>query len=152
MGELHLVVTIAGRRAAIPGAQVQSVVELERIVPVPQAPPHIAGLAALRSRALTVVDARAALGLNPALWETEGRAAVTMVDGHAYAILVDKVEDVTEITGEPTPAGASLGPAWDMVAQGLVETPVGPAVLVDIAQLVCGSSTCLASGVQHNAA
>lgn len=142
MGELYLLVRIGDRRAAIPGARVESVVEIDQIVPVPLAPPHVAGLAALRSRALTVIDARAALGLDPEQYATEGRAAVVEVDGHGYALLVDRVEDVAEAEGVPVRSDASIGPEWDRVAEGFVETAPGPAVLVDIAGLVAGHASC----------
>ena len=56
MNELLLVVTIAGERVALPAAAVESVVELDTLIPVPRAAPHVAGLSALRSRVLTVID------------------------------------------------------------------------------------------------
>lgn len=146
MSDLYLLVTIGGRRGAIPGAQVQSVVEIDQVVPVPQAPPHVAGLAALRSRALTVIDTRAAIGLDPAGFDTEGRAAVVEVDGHAYALLVDAVEDVAEAQAAAALSGGTLGAEWDRVAQGYLETATGPAVLVDIAQLVAGPALHFAAG------
>src|SRR5689334_18908704 len=61
--ELLLVVTIAGERVALPAAAVESVVELDTLIPVPRAAPHIAGLSALRSRVLTVVDCMRSLEL-----------------------------------------------------------------------------------------
>ena len=56
MNELLLVVTIAGERVALPAASVESVVELDTLIAVPRAAPHVAGLSALRSRVLTVID------------------------------------------------------------------------------------------------
>ena len=44
MKELLLVVTIAGERVALPAAAVESVVELDTLIPVPRAAPHVAGL------------------------------------------------------------------------------------------------------------
>ena len=138
MGELLLMTEIGGRRAAIPSAQVQSVVELDHIVPVPRAPDFVAGLTALRSRALTVVDARKALGIGAAAEDADCRAAVVEVEGHAYAILVDRVEDVVEAASEPDRPDATLGGDWNRVSLGMIETAIGPAVLVDIATLVAG--------------
>ena len=56
MNELLLIVSIAGSRVALPAVAVESVVELEALIPVPRAPEHLAGLSALRSRVLTVID------------------------------------------------------------------------------------------------
>ena len=54
MAELLLIVTLGGRRIAIDAAEVESVVEMEGLVPIPRGAPHIAGLTALRSRALEI--------------------------------------------------------------------------------------------------
>ena len=43
MNQLLLIVSIAGSRVALPAAAVESVVELEALIPVPRAPAHIAG-------------------------------------------------------------------------------------------------------------
>lgn len=138
MGELFLLATIAGRRAAIRSGEVQSVVEIDAIAPVPRAPDFIAGITALRSRALTVVDARRALGMAGTATDTDGRAVVCEIDGHPYALRVDRVDDVVEATFETPPPDASLGAAWDRIANALIETSIGPAVVVDVAALVAG--------------
>ena len=48
-----------------PPSKVEAVVELEGITPAPCAAPHVAGLSALRSRVLTVIDGLAALESRP---------------------------------------------------------------------------------------
>ena len=63
MNELLLIVSIAGSRVALPAAAVESVVELDALISVPRAPDHLAGLSALRSRVLTVIDCRRSLEL-----------------------------------------------------------------------------------------
>ena len=60
MNQLLLIVSVAGGRVAFPAAKVESVVELDALSPVPRAPAHVAGLSALRSRVLTVIDCVAA--------------------------------------------------------------------------------------------
>lgn len=139
MGELVLITQIAGRRVAIRSRDIQSVVELEAVVHVPMAPDFVLGLTALRSRALTVIDARAALGVTCDLATPDTRAAVVDVAGHSYALVVDRVCDVVEsIEAKEMPA-TTLGPEWDRVASAMVETPTGPALLIDVAALVEGN-------------
>ena len=65
MADLLLIVRIADRRVALQAADVEAVVELEGITDVPGTAAHIAGLAALRSRVLTVIDCRLSLGFPP---------------------------------------------------------------------------------------
>ena len=56
MNQLLLIVNIAGQMVALRADDVQSVIELDSLIAVPRAPAHIAGLSALRSRLLTVID------------------------------------------------------------------------------------------------
>jgi purine-binding chemotaxis protein CheW len=139
VNELLLVVTIAGERVAFPAAAVESVVELDTLIPVPRAPAHIAGLSALRSRVLTIVDCMRSLELGTTDCSDGIReAAVVELDGHHYALIVDLVEDVVEALSDPLPVRAAMGPGWERVSQGMVETETGPLLLVDVAALIAG--------------
>jgi purine-binding chemotaxis protein CheW len=132
-----LLVSIAGERAAVASEIIRSVVELESITPVPRAPEHISGLAALRSRAMTVVDCRRSLELP----ETEASALLAVVveiDEFLYALLVDEVEEVVPFDSEPSEIRADLLPGWARAALGMVETTAGPALVLDPAKLIEG--------------
>jgi purine-binding chemotaxis protein CheW len=140
VNELLLVVTIAGERVALPSSAVESVVELDTLIPVPRAAPHVAGLSALRSRVLTVIDCRRSLELGTSdCAEGIREAAVVELDGHHYALIVDLVEDVVEALSEPTPVRAAMGQGWERASQGMVETETGPLLLVDISALIAGT-------------
>ena len=142
MNALLLIVTIAGERVALPAEAVESVVELDTLIPVPRASPHVAGLSALRSRVLTVIDCRRSLELgSPAADETIREAAVVELDGHHYALMVDLVEDVVEALSDPAPVRAAMGRGWERVASGMVETEQGPMLLVDVSALVAGAES-----------
>jgi len=140
VNELLLVVFIAGERVALPAAAVESVVELDTLIPVPRAAPHVAGLSALRSRVLTVIDCVRSLELGSTVNAAQGiqEAAVVELDGHHYALIVDLVEDVVEAQSEPTPIRAAMGAGWERASVGMVETETGPLLLVDVAALIGG--------------
>lgn len=139
MNELLLIVTIAGQRVALPAAAVESVVELDTLIPVPRAAPHVAGLSALRSRVLTVIDCMRSLELGTSDTSDGIReAAVVELEGHHYALIVDIVEDVVEALGDPSPVRAAMGDGWERVSKGMVETEVGPLLLIDVEALVTG--------------
>jgi purine-binding chemotaxis protein CheW len=140
VSELLLVVTIGGERVGLRAASVESVVELEALIPVPRAAPHVAGLSALRSRVLTVIDCMRSLELG----ETDcsdgiREAAVVELDGHHYALIVDLVDDVVEAASDPTPVRGAMGPGWERVSEGMVETDAGPLLLIDVAALIAGN-------------
>jgi len=146
VNELLLVVTIGGERVALPAVAVESVVELDMLTPVPRAAPHIAGLSALRSRVLTVVDCMRSLDLG----ETDcsdgiREAAVVEMDGHHYALIVDLVEDVVEAWTEPQPIRAAMSDGWERASQGMVETETGPLLLVDVGALIAGAEVKVAA-------
>ena len=142
MNELLLIVTVGGSRVALPAAAVESVVELDTLIPVPRAPAHVAGLSALRSRVLTVIDCMQSLELG-ATDCTDGirEAAVVEVDGHHYALIVDVVEDVVEALSDPSAVRAAMGAGWERVSKGMVETEEGPLLLIDIEKLIAGTAT-----------
>jgi purine-binding chemotaxis protein CheW len=138
MSELLLIASLAGRRIAFPATAVEAVVELEGITPAPGAAQHVAGLSALRSRVLTVIDALAALELGRRNDEAARDAIVVPCDGHTYALIVDDVEDVVEADGQRSPIAAPVGIGWDRVAIGTVEAGGELFLLVDPYLLIAG--------------
>jgi purine-binding chemotaxis protein CheW len=136
MSALFLIVRLAGERVAIRAAQVESVVEIGEVIPVPGAAAHVAGLAALRSRVVTVIDC--AVSLRAGAPAPVRAAAVVTLDGHAYALLVDGVEDVVEASGEPRPLPGAVGGEWGRIARAAVEVQGDLLLLVDVAPLVAG--------------
>lgn len=142
IGELLVVARIAGRACAFGALDVKSVIEIGTVTPVPRAPAWIAGITALRSQALTVIDCRRALGLGAdraeAAWPTDHRAIVVAHGGHSYALLVDVIEDITMAASEAGQVPGGFGAEWSRIATGLVETMAGPALLVDLPALLAG--------------
>ena len=137
MNDLLVMVEVNGRSAAFRASDVRSVIEADQIFPVPRAPRHVVGLTAMRSQSLTVIDARIALG-DDAPDNPGERAVVVEVDGHCYALLVDRVDDVAEALSDPVPVAGGCGPHWDHVACGMVETSHGPSLTIDPKKLVDG--------------
>ena len=138
MAELLLIVRLGGERIALPAAEVESVVEIDALTPVPGAAGHVAGLAALRSRVLTVIDCLASLDPSRRLPADAREAVMAVVDGHPYALLVEAVEDVVEASGERQPAAASLAGGWRRIGRAMVEADGDLLLLVDIEALIAG--------------
>ena len=138
MSDLLVMTQIAGRRCALPAHDVSSVIEVGTVTPVPGTPDFIAGITALRSQALTVIDCRHALGFDAIAWPTDERAAVVSNGGHSYALVVDAIEDITTGVAEPEQVTGGFGPEWSRVATGMIETTLGPALLIDLEALIAG--------------
>ena len=138
MADLLLIVRLAGRRIALPASEVEGVVELEGITPAPRAAGHVAGLSALRSRVLTVIDGIASLEFGRARTDGLLEAIVIPSGGHHYALIVESVEDVVEASRAPLPIRSPVGAGWDRIAVGMVETDEDLLLLVDPHRLIAG--------------
>ena len=134
MTDLMLIAHVGAQTIAIDAKQVEGVIDVVSIVPVPFSAPHILGLAAIRSQVLTVIDCSCALGHRPST--AAGRALVMIVDGHRYALRVDAVDDVVAAEIGDITMLAPMAPAWARAAIGCVDLGDRFAVLVDPAQLI----------------
>jgi len=134
---LFLIAQIAGRTVAIESSQVESVVDIGAIVPVPRAERQVRGLAALRSRVVTVIDTHAALGLEAGPVEAT-RGVITIVEGHHYAVLVDALDDVAPFDLAPLSAGIVLDKGWRVIGRGLVERDGEPILAIALDALIPG--------------
>jgi purine-binding chemotaxis protein CheW len=131
MDTLYLIVEIAMQRVVLPADHVESVIEIDEITPVPLAARHVAGLAALRSRVLTIIDTLAALelGHHAPIPGVAAQAVTVACDGHLYGLLVDRVEDVVALDASVRRVRAPLPAGWARVSRGRIELG-GEAVLV----------------------
>lgn len=144
MDKLYLIATIAGQAVAIRAALVESVVDVGTVAPVPLAPPHVAGLAALRSRVLTVISCERSLGLESA-GRASSRVVVVSIDGHHYGLLVGSIEDARLIDEPPQPIRARLDAGWARVALGMLDYHGEALLLIDPERIVSGPDEALAA-------
>jgi purine-binding chemotaxis protein CheW len=145
MNNLYLLVTLAGSRVALPTATVESVIEIDGIEPVPLVAPHIAGLFALRSRVLTVIDSCASVGLGRFEWSGHAEAVIVNCEAHGYAILVENVDDVVEPSAPMTASRAVLNAQWARVALGTIEVDGEALLVVDPDALIAGNARSIAA-------
>jgi purine-binding chemotaxis protein CheW len=138
MESLVLICTIAGQRVALPANDVESVVEVDAITPVPLVARHVAGLFALRSRVLTIIDSIAALDLGVMEMRDAMQAVIVSRDGHPYGLLVDQVDDVVTSSIVPGLVRAALSDGWARAAKGVVERDGEALLLIDPAILIAG--------------
>ena len=120
MENLFLVVEFAGERVAIPSHEVESVVRVENIVSVPGASPVIAGLFALRSRVLTLIDTQYLVTQESRPVNKGDFCVVTEIDGHPYGLIVDRVEDVVTVSQEDLMHIGFANGKWRAVSKGMI--------------------------------
>jgi purine-binding chemotaxis protein CheW len=137
MSTLFLLASVGGHRIVFHAASIQSVVELEKLTPAPGTPPHIAGLAALRSRPMTVIDCALSLGLDEGCGASR-KAVVVEQGAYLYALSVDRVDDVISMEEEIEPVPSELAPGWQRVARGMIRHEGKMVLLADPAGFIDG--------------
>lgn len=140
MDQLYLLATLAGTRVAIAAQEVEAVVRLTDISPVPGMGAHVAGLSALRSRVLTVIDAAALVRGTATPQEDRGFAVIADVSGHSYGLMVDAVYDICQVPEGALPLRGQIDRAWAPYARGVVEQDGQPHLLVSLAGFIEGGA------------
>lgn len=135
MTDLFLIAHIAGRGVAIRTGEIDSVVDIGEVVEVPGAEAAVRGLAALRSRVVTVIDTGVSLGVG-AMPPDSTRAVITRVEGHYYAVLVDSLEDVATFDQQPLSSGLALDRGWRTAGTGIIDRNGEPLLIIDLAAVL----------------
>ncbi len=138
MHSLYLIASIDGARVAIESDLVESVVHVHEVIPVPQSNPSVAGLFALRSRVLTLIDSQYLVTGNSMPVENGALAIIAEIAGHHFGLLVDSVEDVVPILLSDVEKKVMPAPKWAGLATGIVEVGGRVAMIIDLAALACG--------------
>ncbi|CAH0351009.1 hypothetical protein SPH9361_01390 [Sphingobium sp. CECT 9361] len=136
MNQLYLFACVAGTPIAVRTEEIEAVVKLTDISPVPGMPPHIAGLSALRSRVLTMIDVAALIRGVPTPHEQRELAIIADISSHSYGLIVEGVSDICTVSEGPLPLRGRLSPAWMPFAQAIVENEGEPHLLVSLASFI----------------
>jgi purine-binding chemotaxis protein CheW len=134
--KLYLIARIADTRVAFRSSAIDSVVVVGDVVPVFGAPPHIAGLFALRSRVLTLIDPKIVIGAATVPIAPRQRVIVIDVGGHGYALMADAIEDVCFVEGDEHPLRGRLTDGWGRIADAMIEHDGATLVVVEPERLV----------------
>lgn len=131
MKELYLIAVVAGEKVAISAEQVDSVVNVRDAVPVPSSAPYVAGLFALRSRVLTLIDCQYFASGTPADLNPGQPAIVVNIGGCHYGLLVDTVMDVVHSGTAPAPLPGQLPAGWRDIGRALLNIDAETCLLID---------------------
>jgi purine-binding chemotaxis protein CheW len=140
MQNLYLIAIVAGKRVAIEAQCVESVVKVGEVISVPHTDPVVAGLYALRSRVMTLIDCQ--YRITGATLGTLGQelAVIATVGVCQYGFLVEKVIDVA------TPACPTIQSlpqqigVWSEFISGVIDMDGEPVMVMNIEKLVSRES------------
>ncbi len=136
MDQLYLVAETGGERFAMPAETVESVITASEIIPVSLAAPMVAGVAAMRSKVITVIDTIAAIDGRPASVSAGQTLVVICVDDFLYGLAVEEVHDVCECAEHPEKLSAAFDAGWRRISTGVIEVDGCSMVVIDPAALI----------------
>lgn len=138
MTELFLIAHLGGSRVAIESGSVESIVHVPEIVPVPMCDPSVAGIFALRSRVLTLIDTQLLVTSVPQPAKKGALAVVTEIAGHQYGLLVDKVDDVVAIAKDQIETKITPPAEWARYVRNIAIADGELVMILDTNALVSG--------------
>lgn len=120
MATLYLIAVIAGTEVAIRSDCIESVVNIGDVIKIPKCDPMVAGLMALRSRVLTLIDCQYAVTRTSRSIGPKSHAVIVEVGGHNYALSVDAVRDVVSVAPEAIKAVTRLDLRWSAISREIL--------------------------------
>ncbi len=117
--------------------QVQEVLRVSEIAPVPGAPHYVLGIINLRGNVVTVIDTRIRLGLSTAEVTDSTRIVIIETARHVVGILVDCVAEVVDVNSNEVESAPNVGSDESSnYIQGVVSQEEELLILVDLNKLL----------------
>lgn len=116
--------------------QVQEVLRLTEIAPVPGAPSYVLGIINLRGSVVTVIDTRARFGLVTKEADESSRIIIVEVAGHVIGMLVDSVAEVVYLRQSDIDIAPNISDDSSRFIQGVCNREKYLLILVDVNKLL----------------
>ena len=117
--------------------QVQEVLRVTEIAPVPGAPDYVLGILNLRGNVVTVIDTRRRLGLPSREPDEATRIVIIETDRHVVGIMVDAVAEVVDLQSSEIDTAPSVGSEESArYIQGVANHADNLLILVDLNKLL----------------
>lgn len=117
--------------------QVQEVLRVTEIAPVPGAPDYVLGIINLRGNVVTVIDTRSCFALVEHEVDDNSRVIIIEVDGQVVGLLVDSVAEVVYLRGTEIESAPEVGnDESSKYIQGVVTRETDLLILVDVDKLL----------------
>ncbi len=117
--------------------QVQEVLRMNEIAPVPGAPHYVLGIINLRGNVVTVIDTRRRFGLPDVDSSDETRIVIVEADNNVVGILVDSVAEVVDLKMSEIETAPNVGnDESSKYIQGVSSRDDELLILVDVNKLL----------------
>lgn len=128
---------LSGETFGVNVMQVQEVLRLSEIAPVPGAPPYVLGIINLRGSVVTVIDTRQRFGLVPAEITDDSRIIIMEAEQNVVGIMVDSVTEVVYLRQDEIETPPNVGSTeTSRYIQGVGHQDGELLILVDLEKLL----------------
>lgn len=128
---------LEGEKYGIKVMQVQEVLRMTEIAPVPGAPHYVLGIINLRGNVVTVIDTRRRFGLADVENDDETRIVIVEANNNVVGILVDSVAEVVDLKMSEVETAPNVGnDESSKYIQGVSSTGDSLLILVDVNKLL----------------
>jgi purine-binding chemotaxis protein CheW len=117
--------------------QVQEVLRVTEIAPVPGAPSYVLGIINLRGNVVTVIDTRLRFGLESTTMDDSTRIVIIEAEDQVVGILVDSVAEVVDLQTSDIESAPNVGTEESSkFIQGVASHDSELLILVDLNKLL----------------
>lgn len=128
---------LAEEAYGIAARQVNEVIRVGDITPVPGAAEQILGIVNLRGNVVTVLDMRTLLGIDSIPIDDDSRIIIVDSHGQMVGLLVDSVAEVVYLRASEIEVAPKVGKdEGSCLVQGVHSSDAGLLIMVDIAPLM----------------
>jgi purine-binding chemotaxis protein CheW len=141
--ELQLVIFKLGNESfGVEIATVESIIKMQTITRLPQAPGFVEGIINLRGKILPVVDLRKRLGIDLTEITKDSRMVVVALAGTTVAMIVDQVNEVLRINDEIVEVPPSISQSVDSrFIEGIAKINQELVILLNLSKILNTSET-----------
>ncbi len=124
---------LGNEKYAISITDVEEIIRLTEITPVPKAPDFIEGIINLRGRVIPVADLKKRINLGEANYDDKTRIVVVMLREKRMGLIIDSVEEIIRIESDQIEQAPALTMSMDAsYVEGVAKTDKAMIIILNI--------------------
>lgn len=137
MSNQFVIYQLAGEQFGVDIAAVESIIKMQEIAAVPQAPEFVEGVTNLRGEVLPVIDLRKRFEIPAAENTDDARIVVVEIDGQHVGMIVDAVTEVLTLEDDSieAPSALVIGSTVDFIT-GIAKVEDQLVTIIDLSKVL----------------
>ncbi|MEG0894607.1 MAG: chemotaxis protein CheW [Oscillospiraceae bacterium] len=117
-------------------SQIQQIVGIQEITPIPEQPQYIKGIINLRGEIIPVMDMRLRIGKNEITYTERTCIIITSINGISMGVIVDEVDSVNDISDEQISHPPKVSDTGAKYITGIAKILNSVVLLVDLQMIL----------------